>query len=280
MNQASNARGAALKKVFRRGNVVTCCQPDRAGSERFRGEVAMLSFNSVTVGSVQLANEDLPRLDGKLTLEIVTPDGFYASSGTYAGSSRPGEIRIAIVDPPSRIERRGLLRVDCQLPLTWRLLGGAEAAPLITDAAAACREILPGLRIDAYPELLTLLQAMVSRIEALEGEIEVLRKDAEKAAAAVPDVIENLSGDGLLFRTCRKVQPGDKVEAAFRLDDTKADPFLVEAVVRRVVDSRDRQGRIGVGCELVGLNLATRDHIVNWVMEVHRQVVRGRPEVQ
>jgi hypothetical protein len=278
MNQGPSTRGTALKKVFRRGNTVTCSLADRDDAVPFQGEVVMLSFNSVTIQSVHLDLNALPRPDTLLAMEIVTPDGFYASKGTYAGSARPGEIRIQITEPPAKIERRGLLRVACDREISWRLLGGPETAPLVANAAIACGEILPRLRIDAYPELVSLLNAMVQRIDLLENELEALQADAERAAASIPDIIENLSGHGLLFRTRRKVSKSDKIEATFSLDHSHSEPITVDCVVRRVVDTPDRLGRVAVGCEFVGLNVGMRDHLVNWVMEKNRQTVRSRPD--
>lgn len=277
MNQGPSTRGSQLQKVFRRGNVVSYRDAGSEDATAFHGEVQLLSFNSVTLHCPQLGIAALPRPDSVLAIEVVTPDGYYASKGSYAGSSRPGEIRIQITEPPSRIERRGLLRVHCELPLNWRVVGGPETAPLVANAAMACSEILPRLRIDGYPELVALLNAMVQRIDLLEGELEALREDAERAAASVPDVIENLSGAGILFRTRRRIGVGDKLEATFKLDQD-SDPFVVDAAVRRVIESRDRLGRIGVGCEFLGLNVGARDQLVNWVMEVHRQTIRSRPE--
>lgn len=254
---------------------MSCSVAEGDATIPFHGEVMMLSFNTVTIHTAQLDLDSLPRPETLLVMEVVTPDGYYASKGTYVGSSRPGEVRVQITQPPAKIERRGLLRVDCEIPLTWRSLGGPETAPLPANAVIACAEILPRLRIDGHPELVSLLNAMAQRLDMLEQELETLREDQDQAAAAIPDVIINLSGGGLLFRTRRRVAPGDRIEATFKLDDD-GDVFVVDINVQRLVESRDSQGRFGVGGEFCGLNVGTRDHLVNWVMEQNRRAVRGR----
>lgn len=125
----------------------------RPNAPPIRGEIHVLSFSAVTLRLGLIDRSLLPARDEVLDLEVIAPEGFYRGEGHFLGSSRPGEIRIQITGTPQREERRGLLRIDWNIPVSVTHVGNDEPTPAQANAIVACQDLLPKLRIQGCPEL-------------------------------------------------------------------------------------------------------------------------------